>query len=189
MAAAVQRLGSPTDKLARGRTKSEATCKFARQGKNCPEIGQGCPYSHKKPKAPAAPAQPGAGGDNRSVGRKSDRNGKNNRSASRGSRGKDRPRSSTPSNKFDNSNATQSRTRTLSEGSKERQSKQRRGLTDAENIKRDKFEEAQLKAGKSLGYQRTARQADSAAANAAEAIPANAPRSRDSSKGRGAKTE
>eukprot|EP00959_Pyramimonas_sp_CCMP1952_P194568 4068734-Pyramimonas_sp.AAC.1 len=56
--------------------------------------------------------------------------------------------------------------------------RQRRGLTDAEKIRRDKFEEAQLKAGKSLGYQRTTRQADSAAANAAEASPASTPRSR-----------
>eukprot|EP00959_Pyramimonas_sp_CCMP1952_P238599 4985782-Pyramimonas_sp.AAC.1 len=63
--------------------------------------------------------------------------------------------------------------------------RQRRGLTDAGKIRRDKFEEAQLKAGKSLGYQRTTRQAVSATANATEASPASAPRSRGSSKGRG----
>eukprot|EP00959_Pyramimonas_sp_CCMP1952_P096785 2022993-Pyramimonas_sp.AAC.1 len=44
--------------------------------------------------------------------------------------------------------------------------KQRGGLSEAEKIKRDKYEEAQLKAGKSLGHQRTSREADSAAANA-----------------------
>eukprot|EP00959_Pyramimonas_sp_CCMP1952_P217652 4552147-Pyramimonas_sp.AAC.1 len=64
-------------------------------------------------------------------------------------------------------------------------SRQRRGLADAEKIRRDNFEEAQLKAGKSLGYQRTTRQADSAAANATEASPADAPRSVGSSKVRG----
>eukprot|EP00959_Pyramimonas_sp_CCMP1952_P056423 1178245-Pyramimonas_sp.AAC.1 len=83
MAATIQRLGLPTDKLASGRTKSETTCTFMRQAKNCPGAGQGCPYNHKKPKAPAAPAQLGASSDNRSVGRKSDRNGGKNRSASR----------------------------------------------------------------------------------------------------------
>eukprot|EP00959_Pyramimonas_sp_CCMP1952_P440329 9218888-Pyramimonas_sp.AAC.1 len=99
------------------------TCKFARQGKSCPEAGQGCPYNPKKPKAPAAPAQPGTGGDNRSVGTKSDRNGENNQSVSRGPRGTDRPRSSTPSRTFGNSNTTQSRTRTPSVASKEQQRK------------------------------------------------------------------
>eukprot|EP00959_Pyramimonas_sp_CCMP1952_P418348 8764074-Pyramimonas_sp.AAC.1 len=44
-------------------------------------------------------------------------------SASRGPRAKDRPRSSTPSNKFGNSNATQSRTRGQPEVSRERQCK------------------------------------------------------------------
>eukprot|EP00959_Pyramimonas_sp_CCMP1952_P468034 9492556-Pyramimonas_sp.AAC.1 len=63
--------------------------------------------------------------------------------------------------------------------------RQRRGLTDAEEIRRDKFEEAQLNAGTSLGCQRTTRQADSAAADATEASPASAPRSRDSSKSHG----
>eukprot|EP00959_Pyramimonas_sp_CCMP1952_P021645 456541-Pyramimonas_sp.AAC.1 len=92
MAATIQRLGLPADKLASGQTNGETTCKFVKQGKNCLEAGQGCPYNHKQPKAPAAPEQPGAGGDNRSAGGKSDRKGRNNRSASRGSRGKDRPR-------------------------------------------------------------------------------------------------
>eukprot|EP00959_Pyramimonas_sp_CCMP1952_P169252 3535967-Pyramimonas_sp.AAC.1 len=52
-----------------------------------------------------------------------DRRGISNRSESRGPRGKDRPRSSTPPNKFGNSNATQSRPRGQSEASRERQSK------------------------------------------------------------------
>eukprot|EP00959_Pyramimonas_sp_CCMP1952_P306919 6423584-Pyramimonas_sp.AAC.1 len=37
----------------------------------------------------------------------------------------------------------------------------------------------------SMGYQRTTRQADSAAAYATDAVPGDTPRSRDSSKGRG----
>eukprot|EP00959_Pyramimonas_sp_CCMP1952_P080891 1689879-Pyramimonas_sp.AAC.1 len=57
--------------------------------------------------------------------------------------------------------------------------KLRRGLSEAEKIKRDRCEEAQLKAGKSLGYQRTSRGADSAAANASDASPGDAPRSRE----------
>eukprot|EP00959_Pyramimonas_sp_CCMP1952_P234059 4891051-Pyramimonas_sp.AAC.1 len=63
MAATVHRLGLPADKLASGRTKGETTCKFVKQGENCPEAGQGCPYNHKNSKTPASPAQPGAGGD------------------------------------------------------------------------------------------------------------------------------
>eukprot|EP00959_Pyramimonas_sp_CCMP1952_P109014 2279859-Pyramimonas_sp.AAC.1 len=61
---------------------------------------------------------------------------------------------------------------------------QRRGLAEAEMITRDKYEGTQLKAGKSLGYQRTTKQADSAAANANSAAPGETPRSRGSSKGR-----
>eukprot|EP00959_Pyramimonas_sp_CCMP1952_P169253 3535967-Pyramimonas_sp.AAC.2 len=68
MAATVHRLGLPTDKLACGRTKGGATCKFVKQGENCPEAGQGCPCNHKKPKTHAASAQPGAGGDTRAAG-------------------------------------------------------------------------------------------------------------------------
>eukprot|EP00959_Pyramimonas_sp_CCMP1952_P231878 4846071-Pyramimonas_sp.AAC.1 len=33
--------------------------------------------------------------------------------------------------------------------------RQRRGLTDAEKLKRDKYEQAKLDAGQSLGYERT----------------------------------
>eukprot|EP00959_Pyramimonas_sp_CCMP1952_P270083 5646071-Pyramimonas_sp.AAC.1 len=54
--------------------------------------------------------------------------------------------------------------------------KKRRGLTDAEKIKRDKCEEAQLRAGKTLGCQRTSRQADSAAASAGHAVQGETPR-------------
>eukprot|EP00959_Pyramimonas_sp_CCMP1952_P045446 949343-Pyramimonas_sp.AAC.1 len=72
MAATIQRLGLSTDKLASGRAKCEMTCALVKEGKNCPEAGQGCPRNPKKPKAPAAPAQPGASGDNRSAGVKSD---------------------------------------------------------------------------------------------------------------------
>eukprot|EP00959_Pyramimonas_sp_CCMP1952_P123886 2589951-Pyramimonas_sp.AAC.1 len=40
MAATVHRLGLPTDKLASGRTTGQTSCKFVKQGKNCPEAGQ-----------------------------------------------------------------------------------------------------------------------------------------------------
>eukprot|EP00959_Pyramimonas_sp_CCMP1952_P444495 9306788-Pyramimonas_sp.AAC.1 len=123
MAATIQRLGMPTDQLASGRAKGETTCNLVNQEKMCPEGGQGCPYKHKKPKAPAALGQPGASGDGRAAGGKSDRRGRNDGSASRGSRGEDRPRSSTPSNNFSDSNATTSRTRAPSGPSKERQGK------------------------------------------------------------------
>eukprot|EP00959_Pyramimonas_sp_CCMP1952_P242696 5072849-Pyramimonas_sp.AAC.1 len=43
--------------------------------------------------------------------------------------------------------------------------KAHRGLTDAEKLKRDKWEQAKLDAGQSLGYERTAKQANAAAAN------------------------
>eukprot|EP00959_Pyramimonas_sp_CCMP1952_P103275 2159869-Pyramimonas_sp.AAC.1 len=42
---------------------------------------------------------------------------------------------------------------------------QHRGLTDAEKLKRDKYEQAKLDSGQSLGYERTAKQANAAAAN------------------------
>eukprot|EP00959_Pyramimonas_sp_CCMP1952_P448818 9398020-Pyramimonas_sp.AAC.2 len=54
-----------------------------------------------------------------------------------------------------------------------------------QRLKRDRHDEVQLKAGKSLGYHRTAKQADSAAANVNNsAAPRETPRSRGSSKGR-----
>eukprot|EP00959_Pyramimonas_sp_CCMP1952_P271766 5682493-Pyramimonas_sp.AAC.1 len=40
--------------------------------------------------------------------------------------------------------------------------RQRRGLSEAEKVKRDEYEDAPLKAGNSFGHQRTSRQADSA---------------------------
>eukprot|EP00959_Pyramimonas_sp_CCMP1952_P142734 2988286-Pyramimonas_sp.AAC.2 len=39
----------PADKTASGRTTGETTCKFAKQGKHCPEAGQSSPYNRKKP--------------------------------------------------------------------------------------------------------------------------------------------
>eukprot|EP00959_Pyramimonas_sp_CCMP1952_P429837 9002083-Pyramimonas_sp.AAC.1 len=40
-----------------------------------------------------------------------------------------------------------------------------RGLSDAEKLKRDKWKQAKLDAGQSLGHERTAKQANAAAAN------------------------
>eukprot|EP00959_Pyramimonas_sp_CCMP1952_P140810 2947072-Pyramimonas_sp.AAC.1 len=40
MAATIQRLGLPADKLARGRTEGETTCEFVKQGEIRPEAGQ-----------------------------------------------------------------------------------------------------------------------------------------------------
>eukprot|EP00959_Pyramimonas_sp_CCMP1952_P218800 4575219-Pyramimonas_sp.AAC.1 len=43
--------------------------------------------------------------------------------------------------------------------------RQHRGLTDAEKLKRDEYEQARLDAGQSLGYERAVKQANAAAAN------------------------
>eukprot|EP00959_Pyramimonas_sp_CCMP1952_P074785 1562704-Pyramimonas_sp.AAC.1 len=43
--------------------------------------------------------------------------------------------------------------------------KEHRGLNDAEKLKHDKWEQAKLDAGQSLGHERTAQQANAAAAN------------------------
>ena len=176
--------GSPDDIMKNGVRKGDTTCKYVRQNQICPNAGQGCPFSHKKPK-PAAPAQTGAdaapartkGGDRgrpEKKGRgKGDRGGRGAGSRSQ------TPAGGRPKNK--------TRTRSQSDRSRERQSKmvcypfsraahncrgakdgcykQHRALSDAEKLKRDRYEEAQLKAGKSLGYERTTKQANAAAAN------------------------
>eukprot|EP00959_Pyramimonas_sp_CCMP1952_P240022 5016100-Pyramimonas_sp.AAC.1 len=71
----------------------------------------------------AAPAQPGAGGAHEPAGGKNDRRGRCEKPGNKGPKGKGRPRSSTPSNEFGNSSAKQSRMRSLSETSRERQIK------------------------------------------------------------------
>eukprot|EP00959_Pyramimonas_sp_CCMP1952_P066670 1391855-Pyramimonas_sp.AAC.1 len=43
--------------------------------------------------------------------------------------------------------------------------KAHRGLTDVEKLKRDKWDQSKLDAGQSLGYERTVKQANAAAAN------------------------
>eukprot|EP00959_Pyramimonas_sp_CCMP1952_P110784 2317648-Pyramimonas_sp.AAC.1 len=47
MAATTHRLALPTDKSASGRTQGDATCRFVKQEKICPEAGQGCRYNHQ----------------------------------------------------------------------------------------------------------------------------------------------
>ena len=177
-----------------GQTKGSTTCKFTRRGEQCPNAGKGCPFSHKKPKptqpndaAPATTSSRGGGGDR-------------GRPKGRG-KGGDRPRgggasrSQTPAGERPKGQ----RTRSQSERAREREKnmvcypysrnpanckgpkagcyKNHRGLSDAEKLKRDKYEEARLAAGKSLGYERTAAQAQAAAAN----VAANSSRPRSTS--------
>ena len=74
----------------------------------------------------------------------------------------------------------------LCRGPKDGCYKQHRGLSAAEKLDRDKWEEKQLKAGKKLGYERTAKQANAAAANvsAAPSTPRNNDRSTSSERRR-----
>eukprot|EP00959_Pyramimonas_sp_CCMP1952_P366861 7683599-Pyramimonas_sp.AAC.1 len=62
--------------------------------------------------------------------------------------------------------------------------KRHRGLTEAKKSKRDRCEEAQLEGWRifELPGKRLASQADSAAANATDVVPGDAPRSRASSR-------
>ena len=74
-----------------------------------------------------------------------------------------------------------SRNPAICRGEKDGRYKAHRKLTDAEVLKRDKWEETTLRAGKLLGYDRTAKQAQAAAANVKASNPGDDARARSSS--------
>ena len=193
--------GSPDDIMKNGDRKGDTTCRLVVQGKICPHAGQGCPFSHKKPKAEnAAPAQTGRGKGERSRS-KTPKTGTGGKGRGKGRGTSDR--SQTPAGAR---NPKKERTRSQSAQSRERQSKlvcypfsrgshncrgpkdgcykQHRALTAEEKLKRDKYEEAKLKAGKSLGYERTTQQANAAAANVQASPTGGRPRSTSSERRR-----
>eukprot|EP00959_Pyramimonas_sp_CCMP1952_P142395 2981150-Pyramimonas_sp.AAC.1 len=59
--------------------------------------------------------------------------------------------------------------------------RQRRGLTDAEKLKRDMYEQAKLDAGQSLGYELTAKRANAAAVNISSTAGDGCPRTSSNS--------
>ena len=165
-----------------GYTKGQMTCNYTKKGQQCPFQQKGCPFNHKKPQTHAAPAQLAAAGGNNNAapGQTRGRPGQPG--------GPGRPRSQTPNRGGKPQNNT--RTRSQSDKSRERQGKMicfaysrapqnckgpkdgcykqhvaDKDMTHKQRLMRDKYEETKLKAGQSLGYSRSAQQANAAAAN------------------------
>ena len=181
-------LGRSSDVTKSGLTKGQTLCNYTRKGEQCPFLRKGCPFNHQKPRTPAAPAQPSAAGGNHDAAPGQTRGRPRQPSGPSGPRQPSGPRSQTPNRGGPPQNTH--RTRSQSQASRERQSrmicfaysrapqncrgakdgcykqhKAEKDMTDKQRMMRDQYEEKLLKAGKALGYARSAKQANAAAAN------------------------